>query len=213
MVQNLEIFNSLFKGRSDVFAIRWERDGKSGYMPAYVLDWDEYKIHKSKGGTLKDFTNKQYAPFTDKRIINHLEGKEVLGIYPLLQDNTSWFIAADFDQSIAKSELWIDECRAFILECGKHGLPVYLERSRSGKGGHVWMFFEEPYAAFKSRQLFTYFLKSSGIISERNKTSNFDKLIPNQDSHSGIGLGNLIALPLQKKQLRAAIHVLYNPKV
>ena len=91
-------------------------------MPAYILDWDEYKIHKSKGGTLKDFTNKQYAPLTGKRILNHLEGKEILGIYPLLQDNTSLFIAADFDQSVAKSMSWNDECRAFIQECEKHDL-------------------------------------------------------------------------------------------
>ncbi len=199
MAWDLEIYNSLFKGRSDVFAIRWERDGKSGYMPAYILDWNEYKLHKTKGGTLKDFTNKQYAPLTEKRILNHLEGKEIIGIYPLLQDNTSWFIAADFDQSMAKSKLWMDECRAFMLECEKYDLPVYLERSRSGTGGHVWMFFEEPYPAFKSRQLFIHFLKSSGIIAERDKTSNFDRLFPNQDSHSGRRLGNLIALPLQKK--------------
>lgn len=201
MEQNLEIFKSLFKGRVDVFAIRWERDGKSGYMPAYVLNWDQYKIHKSKGGTLKNFKNKEYAPLTDKRILNHLEGKEIVGVYPLLQDNTSWFIAADFDQSTSKSKLWIDECRAFMLECEKHNLPVYLERSRSGRGGHVWMFFEEPYPAFKSRQLFIHFLKSSGVISEVDKNSNFDRLFPNQDGHSGKGLGNLIALPLQKKAM------------
>jgi hypothetical protein len=168
-------------------------------MPAYILDWNEYKIHKSKGGTLKNFTNKQYAPLTNQRILNHLEGREILGIYPLLHDNTSWFIAADFDQSVAKSMSWIDECRAFIQECEKHDLTVYLERSRSGTGGHVWMFFEEPYPAFKSRQLFIHLLKSSGIISEGRQTSNFDRLFPNQDSHSGEGLGNLIALPLQKK--------------
>ena len=96
---NLEVFNSLLKGRKAVFAIRWERDGNSGFMPAYNLDWDQFKIHKAKGGTLKDFKNKEYAPMTDQRILNHLNGKEVVGVYPLLQDNTSWFIAADFDQS------------------------------------------------------------------------------------------------------------------
>ncbi len=201
MAQTLEIFKSLFKGREDVFAIRWERDGKSGYMPAHILDWDQYKLHKAKGGTLKDFKNKEYAPLTDQRIQNHLDGKEIIGVYPLLQDNTSWFIAADFDQSTAKSKPWIDECRAFMLECEKYNLPVYLERSRSGTGGHVWMFFEEPYPAFKSRQLFIHWLKSSSVISKVDKTSNFDRLFPNQDGHSGKGLGNLIALPLQKKAI------------
>ncbi len=201
MAQNLKIFKSLFKGREDVFAIRWERDGKSGYMPAYNLDWDQFKIHKAKGGKLKDFKDKEYAPLTDQRMLNHLAGKEVVGIYPLLQDNTSWFITADFDQSTSKTKRWIDECGAFMLECEKHNLPVYLERSRSGTGGHVWMFFEEPYPAFKSRQLFIQLLKSSGVISELEKNSNFDRLFPNQDSHSGKALGNLIALPLQKKAM------------
>lgn len=201
MKQNLELFKSLFKGREDAFAIRWERDNKSGYMPAYILDWDQFKTYKAKGGTLKDFKNKEYAPLTDQRILNHLSGKEIVGVYPLLQDNTSWFIAADFDQSTAKTKSWIDECRTFMLECEKHNMPVYLERSRSGTGGHVWMFFEEPYPAFKSRQLFIQLLKSSGIISEVEKNSNFDRLFPNQDGHSGKGLGNLIALPLQKKAM------------
>jgi superfamily II DNA or RNA helicase len=134
-------------------------------------------------------------------MLKHLSGKEIIGVYPLLQDNTSWFIVADFDQSIAKAKSWIDECRTFMLECEKHNLPVYLERSRSGAGGHVWMFFEETYPAFKSRQLFIQLLKSSGIASEVEKNSNFDRLFPNQDGHSGKGLGNLIALPLQKKAM------------
>jgi superfamily II DNA or RNA helicase len=202
MEHTLAIFKSIFKGRTDVFAIRWEKDGKSGYTPAYILDWDQFKIHRAKGGTLKDFKNKEYAPLTDQRMLNHLSGKEIVGVYPLLQDNTSWFIAADFDQSTNKTKSWIHECLAFMLECEKHKLPVYLERSRSGTGGHVWMFFEEPYPAFKSRRLFSQLLKSSGIISEAEKNSNFDRLFPNQDVHSSKGLGNLIALPLQKKAMQ-----------
>ncbi len=199
MIENLIIFKSLFKGREDVFAIRWERDGKSGYMPAYNLNWNEYTAYKAKGGNLKNFANKQYALLTDERIANHLKGKEIIGIYPLLKDNTSWFIAADFDQSTTNGKTWIDECRQFIHECEKYQLPVYLELSRSGKGGHVWMFFNEPYSAVKSRRIFFHILTSSGIIT--GKTSNFDRLFPNQDYHSGMELGNLIALPLQKKAL------------
>jgi hypothetical protein len=90
---------SLFRGRQDVFAIRWERDGRSGYMPAYDLNWDEFAIHKANGGTLKAFANKSYSPLTEQRLLNHLSGKEVIGLYPLLPDNSSWFIAADFDAS------------------------------------------------------------------------------------------------------------------
>jgi hypothetical protein len=212
MEQNLKIFKSLFKGREDVFAIRWEKNGKSSYIPAYTLNWDEFKLHKAKGGTLKDFQNKEYAPLTDERLINHLAGKEVVGSYPLLLDNSSWFIAADFDQSTSKTKRWIDECKAFILECEKYNLNVYLERSRSGMGGHVWMFFEEPYPAYKSRKLFIHLLKSSGVISVADTNSNFDRLFPNQDSHSGKGLGNLIALPLQKKAWKNDNSIFIHPE-
>jgi len=126
----------------------------------------------------------------------------------LLPNNTSWFIAADFDQSSSKNKNWIDDCRFFIAQCEKFQLPVYLERSRSGTGGHVWMFFEKPYPAYKSRKIFLHLLHSSSITSEPDEDSNFDRLFsnfdrlfPNQDYHSGKGLGNLIALPLQKKPL------------
>ncbi len=212
MDRELIIFKSLFKGREDVFAIHWEREGKSGYMPACDLDWNKFVEHKAKGGTFKDFPEKQYTPLTNDRIINHLNGKEIIGFYPLLQNNTSWFIAADFDQSVSKKKSWIDDCRSFIAQCERYYLPVYLERSRSGTGGHVWMFFEEPYPAYKSRRIFLHLLHSSGIISEFDKDSNFDRLFPNQDCHSGKGLGNLIALPLQKKALENDNACFINPE-
>ena len=84
----IQLFKSLFKGREDVFAIRWEKENKNGYMPAYDIDWNEFLQHKAKGGTLKDFNNKNYARLTDQRILNHLAGKEVIGLYPLLTDNS-----------------------------------------------------------------------------------------------------------------------------
>lgn len=199
--ESLQVFMSLFKGRQDVFAIRWERHDRSGYMPAYDLNWDEFSIHKAKGGTLKDFPNKSYSPLTEQRLLNHLLGKEVIGLYPLLPDNSSWFIAADFDESQSGKISWQDEVKIFIYACEKYKLPVYLERSRSGRGGHVWMFFENSYPAYKSRRIMIHILESTGIISPFDKNSNYDRLFPNQDSHSGKGLGNLIALPLQKKSL------------
>ncbi len=84
MENNLEILKTLFKGREDVFAIRWERNGKAGYMPAYDFDWSDFFAHKANGGNLKSFANKEYASLTDGRIANHLNGKEIIGIYPLL---------------------------------------------------------------------------------------------------------------------------------
>jgi superfamily II DNA or RNA helicase len=199
--RQIQLFQSFFKGREDVFAIRWEKESKSGYMPAYDLDWNAFSQHKVNGGTLKDFPNKQFAKLTEERIANHLNGKEVIGLYPLLEDNTSWFIVSDFDESISSKKTWVEECRIFMDACKKKELPAYLERSRSGKGGHVWIFFDEAFPAFKSRKIILDILESVSIISPFDKNSNYDRLFPNQDYHSGKGLGNLIALPFQQKAL------------
>lgn len=197
----ISLYRSVFKGREDVFAVRWEKNDKSGYMPAYDFNWDEFSKYKAKGGTLKDFANKTFAKFTEQRVLNHLTGKETIGIYPLLADNSSWFIVADFDQSSFSKKHWTEECKVFIEACAKYKLPAYLERSRSGKGGHVWIFFEQSYPAIKSRKLLLHILETAGIISQFDKNSNYDRLFPNQDYLSGKGFGNLIALPFQKKAL------------
>lgn len=199
--EQIRTFLSLFRGREDVFAVRWEKDSKAGYMPAYDLNWDDFAKHKQRGGTLKDFPNKEFSKLSQQRIINHLTGKEVIGLYPLLPDNSSWFIVADFDESLTSKKSWIEECRAFIEMCNQYQLPAYLERSRSGKGGHVWIFFDSNYPAYKSRKIVLHILELAGIISTFDKNYNYDRLFPNQDYHSGKGLGNLVALPLQKRAL------------
>lgn len=123
-------------------------------------------------------------------------GEQFIGIYPLLLNNTSHFIAADFD-----GDNWLPEARKFIQAREASGLPVYLERSRSGNAGHVWLFFSEAYPSFRSRKVFLSVLQATGIFSVFDKDSSFDRLFPNQDSLSGKGLGNLIAVPLFKKSL------------
>jgi superfamily II DNA or RNA helicase len=191
--EKLTIFKSLFKGREDIYATRWEKGNKNGYSPAYIFDPYRYKMHRMKGGTFQNYENKQYQTLTDGQIIKHLEGEQLIGLYPLLKDNTSWFIAADFDE-----DNWAEECKTFIEICGSKNIPAYLERSRSGKGGHVWIFFEENYSAFKSRKIFKSLLEQAGVFSMFDKSSSFDRLFPNQDYLSGKGFGNLIALPLNK---------------
>ncbi|MDP1624635.1 MAG: DEAD/DEAH box helicase family protein, partial [bacterium] len=187
------LFKSLFRGREDIFAQRWEKGGKSGYSPQYDYDPYQYRLHKMKGGTIQNYADKQPRALSDEQISKHLSGEHFIGIYPLLKDNTSWFIAADFDKAN-----WIEECRSFLTCCNDLGLPAYLERSRSGKGGHVWLFFEKPYPAAKSRKIIITLLERIGIFSTFDKNSSFDRLFPNQDSLSGKGFGNLIALPLNK---------------
>ena len=189
----INLFKSVFKGREDVFAVRWEKGNKSGYMLAYTYDPYMYRLHKMRGGTFQGYTDKTLSPLTDTQIEKHLNGEQQVGIYPLLKDNTSWFLVADFDK-----DKWKEECGVFIESCNQKGIPTYLERSRSGKGGHVWIFFDQPYPAIKSRKIFISILEQPGIFSIFDKGSSFDRLFPNQDYLSGKGFGNLIALPLYK---------------
>lgn len=189
----IDLFKSVFKGREDVFAIRWEKGQKSGYMPAKPYDPYTFRLHKMKGGKYQSYNENIYLPYSNEQIEKHLEGKQQIGIYPLLKDNTSWFIAADFDD-----DKWDEECRTFIKYCHNFKIPVYLERSRSGKGGHVWLFFDKPCPAIRSRKIFISLLEKSGVFSIFDKSSSFDRLFPNQDSLSAKGFGNLIALPLFK---------------
>ncbi len=194
--QRIDLFRSLFQGRNDVFAVRWEKGNKSGYMPSYKFDPYHYRLHKAKGGTLSNYPDKTYQVLTDDQMRKHLQGEQFLGIYPLMPDNSSFFIASDFD-----GETWLAECQKFINACRELDIPAYLERSRSGNGGHVWIFFAEAYAAFKSRRIVTSILETTGAFSIFDKASSFDRLFPNQDSLSGKGFGNLIAIPLHGKAI------------
>ncbi|MFA5044406.1 MAG: DEAD/DEAH box helicase family protein [Paludibacter sp.] len=192
--QQIQLFKSVFRGREDVFAVRWENGKKSGYMPAYTYDPYLYRAHKMRGGTFQNYPDKTYLPLSEKEFEKHLRGEQLVGIYPLLPDNTSWFIAADFDD-----DNWLDECKIFLKVCDENEIRAYLERSRSGQGGHIWIFFEQSYPAIRSRKIILSLLEKSGIFSVFDKSSSFDRLFPNQDFLSGKGLGNLIALPLYKK--------------
>ncbi|MGQ7853399.1 TOTE conflict system archaeo-eukaryotic primase domain-containing protein [Pedobacter sp. WC2501] len=191
--EQINLYKSLFKGREDVFALRWEKEKKIGYSPAYSYDPYLYKIHKMKGGSFQNYTEKTHQALDNIQIANHLNGKQFVGIYPLLQNNTSWFIAADFDE-----KNWINDCRLFITECKKNKIPCYLERSRSGNGGHVWIFFNKPFPAYKARKILLKLLESSNVVSIFDKNASFDRMFPNQDYLSGKGIGNLIALPLNQ---------------
>jgi superfamily II DNA or RNA helicase len=205
--EQLALFRSLFKGREDIFAVRWEKENKSGYMPAYYYDNYRLKAHKMRGGTFADFTEKKLLPFTDAELSKHLSGEQLIGIYPLLSNNSSWFIAADFDK-----ENWLVECKQFLSACETKEIPAYLERSRSGRGGHVWIFFENAYPAFRSRKIITSILEQAGLVSIFDKSSSFDRLFPNQDFLSGKGFGNLIALPLFKKTLETGNSSFIDPE-
>ena len=175
-LEHINIFKALFKGHEDVFAVRWEKGNKSGHMPAYFYDPYFYRVHKMNGGTFQNFTDKAYLKLTDEQIQKHLNGLHHVGVYPLLQDNTIWFLAADFDKA-----RWQNEAVTFLNACKEKEIPAYLERSRSGKGGHVWIFYDNPYPAIRSRKIFISILEQSGAFSMFDKSSSFDRLFLNQD--------------------------------
>ena len=207
LIDYIESVKSLFRGRQDIYAIRWEKDGKSGYMPAYKVDWSDYHKFKSTGGSFKDYSKKEYQPLTDEALIRHLQGVETIGIYPLLEDNTSYFIAADFDD-----RNWKESIINLHSVCSKHEIPSYIERSRSGNGGHLWLFFEDNLPAEKTRKLMYELLREANIISPFDKEPSFDRIFPNQDFHTGKGLGNLIALPLNGKAMKAGNSAFLDPE-
>lgn len=206
MTANINLYRTLFKGREDVYAIHWSKGTKSGYMPAKFYDPYFNRTYKKSTNPTGSETIK-YLPLTNDQIQRHLEGRQLIGLYPLLQDNTSWLIAADFDKNS-----WLEDCRSFIATCASYNIPAYLERSRSGKGGHVWIFFNQPYPAFKSRIIILTLLEHAGIISVFDKNTSFDRLFPNQDKLSGKGFGNLIALPLHKTALDVGNSCFINPE-
>lgn len=204
----IELFMSLFQGRKDVYARRWEKDGRSGWSPAYAFNWNEFSLHKSKGGSMKDFENKKTIPLTEQIIRNHLSGFDTVGVYPILSDNTSHFLAADFD-----GENWFEDAKKYMDTCIDIGLSAHLERSRSGNGGHVWIFFAETYPCYKSRLIGLEIIRQVFNISPFEKEVSFDRLFPNQDSISSGGFGNLIALPLQGKVIGNGNTLFVNPDI
>jgi len=194
--EKIDVYKNLFRGRDDVFATRWENKDKTkiGYMPVCLNEWQRGACIKIGKGRCKDCQNQKYVSLSDYYIERHLRGYKTYGIYPLLDDNTSHFIAADFDE-----KNWQAEAVEFIEKCGEYNLPAYLERSRSGNGGHVWLFFADKYSTHKSRNIVINILRELKIVDQFDKDDSFDRLFPNQEILSGKGFGNLIALPLQGK--------------
>ncbi|MSR65085.1 MAG: restriction endonuclease subunit R [Verrucomicrobiae bacterium] len=186
----VKLFRSLFRGREDVYAVRWEgRNGKVGYSPACVRDWRSYSAARSKSEAKK---NRKFLPLTDQVIHDHLSGKLTAGVYPLLPDETCWFLAVDFDKAT-----WQEDTAQFMGTCAELNVPAALERSRSGRGGHVWIFFETAIPASLARKLGAALLTRTMERRHQIGLDSYDRLFPNQDTMPKGGFGNLIALPLQ----------------
>lgn len=200
------LFRSLFRGREDVFPRRWENEkkGLSGYSPACSKEWEWGLCEKKKGSgagkraTCGECSNQAFIRVSDEEISKHLRGDQVMGVYPLLPDETIWFLAADFDK-----KTWQEDVGAFADSCRQHGVQVAIERSRSGNGAHAWFFFGSPVPAAAARKLGCFLVTET--MSRRHQLSmqSYDRLFPNQDTVPKGGFGNLIALPLQREARNA----------
>ena len=200
--EKIQLFQSRFRGRTDVFARRWhsKNTNKSGYQPVCQNEWHPTFCDKKKH-KCADCPNRQFAPLDNDAIYKHLEGKDelardVIGLYPILEDNTCHFLCADFDDKNSEHGYQSD-VQTFVSVCRDWGLTPAVERSRSGNGAHVWLFFEQPTPSRLARKLGFAILTEATNRNGRISFKSYDRFFPNQDQLPEGGLGNLVALPLQ----------------
>lgn len=214
--EKIDLFRSLFKGRSDVFARRWHNktSGKAGYQPVCKNEWGPLCDRKSHKCT--ECSNRQFLPLNDSDIFRHLEGKnadgtDVIGLYVLNENNTCYLLCTDFDDKNCEHG-YQDDVRAFVTVCKSWDIPYSVERSRSGNGAHVWLFFETPVLAAKARRLGNAILTEAMNKNGKMGFKSYDRFFPNQDSLPDGGLGNLVALPLQGNARKHGNSVFVNEK-
>lgn len=196
--EKIDLFLSMFRGRENVYAKRFynKQKGSSGYAPVCRNEWSEGICNK-KAYRCSECPNRELSPLTADVAKAHLMGKDslardVVAIYPLLEDGTTWLLAADFDESN-----WKADVSAFCETCRNVGLVPAVERSRSGNGAHVWFFFERPVPAADARKLGSRLLTQTMMRRHELSFKSYDRLFPLQDTVPSGGFGNLIALPFQ----------------
>jgi superfamily II DNA or RNA helicase/very-short-patch-repair endonuclease len=195
------LFRSLFRGREDVYARRFEswKSGRSGYQPDCANEWVRGVCEKPRV-KCTDCPHQRFRPVTDAAVTWHLQGHDdagapfVMGVYPMLRDETCFFLAVDFDRGS-----WRADASAFLETCRLLNIPAALERSRSGNGSHVWIFFDGAIPALLARRLGAYTVTETMERRPELGLRSYDRFFPNQDTLPKGGFGNLIALPLQKK--------------
>lgn len=189
------LFLNYFRGREDVYAKRWvnNKTGKRGYSPVCKHEWDRVLCRKP-AIKCSECPNQGFRPLDELAIKQHLTGAQVMAIYPMLKNESCYLLAMDFDK-----EHWMDDIRAIMKTCSEEKIPAAVERSRSGSGGHVWIFFSEEIPVVLARRLGTSIITKTMAKRYQIDMKSYDRLFPNQDTMPKGGFGNLIALPFQKE--------------
>jgi superfamily II DNA or RNA helicase len=197
--EKVTLFRQLFRGRDDLYPKLWTNSttSRKGYAPACANEWVRGICEKPRV-KCGECPNQAFLAVTDQVIRDHLQGRHVVGVYPLLTDEACWLLAVDFDKGS-----WTDDVLAFAETCRMIGVPSAVERSRSGQGAHAWFFFAAPVPATTARRMACYLLTETMSRRHQLGMGSYDRLFPNQDTLPRGGFGNLIALPLQHEPRQA----------
>jgi len=189
--KKIEIFCNMFAGRNDVYARMWtsRKTGKSGYSPACKNEWVRGVCQKPEI-KCPQCPNREFIPLDESVVEKHLKGVQVIGVYSMLSDETCHFLSVDFD-----GKTWFEDVTAFRKTCEQTEVPVAIERSRSGNGGHVWIFFKKTIPAYMARRMGTLLITRTMEDRYQLDMKSYDRLFPSQDTMPKGGFGNLIALP------------------
>lgn len=194
-VEKADLFLKLFRARESVYPRLWEnpRTGRKGYAPACCNEWVHGLCEKPKI-KCSECRHQSFPPLDQEAVLDHLRGQQTIGTYAIREDNTCVFLAADFD-----GDGWQEDVLAYKRTAATMGVPVLVERSRSGQGAHAWIFFSEAVPAVLARRLGTLIVSKAASCRPSMSLSTYDRFFPNQDLLPQGGFGNLIALPLQRK--------------
>lgn len=189
----VRLFRSLFRGRPDIYPTRFvsKKTSRFGYAPACGNKFvpGVCELPRIRCG---ECPNQSFHVVDDQSVLNHLQGRHVMGVYPLLEDDTCWLLAADFDKTT-----WREDMTAFVGTCRSSGVSVSVERSQSGNGAHAWFFFTAPIPASIARKMGCFLITETMARRHQLSMESYDRLFPSQDTMPRGGFGNLIALPLQ----------------
>ena len=199
--EKIKLFASYFRGRDDVYpylSIDKNNANKKYYIPACLNEWKQGICNKTMKKPCKKCQYRENKPLTLDTIKNHIYNNKIIGIYPMLDDETCYFLTFDFDNKNVENNIK-EDVLAFASVCDKYDIPMAIERSRSGRGFHLWIFFTNKIKAITARKLGRLLLSKAMEIRDDLNIESFDRMFPNQDYLPKGGYGNLIALPFQNE--------------